>query len=586
MHETNYIVVDIRIGAPGRKHLTQMRRDFQDATARLFLGNGVINRLAHDSSFSISNSQTDEDAGHIQTLLDEALQIPGISFQPKIHALVIDFTWSPPEGIRDPVLILLAEKLIACFKAGQIESCMILLPFVDQPDDKSLLVQRFGRLEKDSPGSRVLILALNGGPIVRPNPAKPYPDMQSKYAEIQKAHQDDPTEELKSKMVRRLGCFWRARRDEPQRFYSYLIDNGDTELGVLLDRWWRDKRPQCDVLLHDTVNMPSMTVAVQTFALRNKLRFARITDVLNNTDIIGTSVASRRACIVLDAVETGDTFIATKRTLESKGWHICPEVLTVIMKGGGMARDVDGHRITCFLPVERDPQDVLEMQRSLHLPESRHDSDSIDQLRSFDIWYMAQQSGWEPEKDVPENIGFPYKTVPVFPKMLEMFGDFVAYKMDMILKNDGLPLDYFIIHADEDGAKSVSSRLRTRLGPALIIVRVPRKYIKQAQARENDWGSVISEIKTSGKAKDEEWLFRLQTIQNAPAIITDVFNASGSTFLSLHALLRHHRIPCQCYFPFVDRDSFDQKKGKYPVKCFSLYSWYGPRKMKKKVQAQ
>ena len=552
MSEINYIVVDIRIGPPGRKHLSQMRRDFQNAAAKLFLGDGQICRVAHDSSFSMSYSQTDEDAGHIQTILDDALRVSSGSYEQKIHALVVDFTLSPPENIRDPIFIYLAQKLVALFKSSQIQNCMILLPFADPLDEKSLLVQRFERLAEDSPGSSVVVLALNGDPVVRPLHCNDFPNMCVKYAEIQKAHQDDPTEELKSKMVRRLGCFWRARQDEPQRIFSYLIDNGDTEFGILLDRWWQEKKPQCDTLFYDTGNISSMTEAVKTFSLRHKLRSERIVDVLSNSNLFELWTGGKRCCVVLDAVETGDSFIAHKTALERKGWCVCHDVLTALMKGGGKAREIGGHLVSCFLPVDRDPENVLEMQRCLHLPETRRDCEGFDQLRSFDIWYMAYMSNWQPEPEVPDNIGYAYKAVPIFPRILELFGDYVAYKMDMVLKDDGLPLDYFIIHPDEDGAKSVSGKLRTRLDPGVMIVRVPRKYIKQAQANDNEWASVIAAIEKSDNAMNEEWLFRLQTIQKAPAIITDVFNASGSTFQSLYALLRHLKIPCQCYFPFVE----------------------------------
>jgi len=575
----NYVVADIRIGTPGPRYLSSERRAFQDKVVKLLLRGGKVNRVAHPHSFSYSYSQLDQNAGHIQALLDQALGILAARFSEKVDALLVDFTWSPPDLVRDPILILLAEKVVEFFKAGRINTCMVLLPFTQQLTTESLIVKRFDQLLTEAPKSRVVILALDGKPVFCPSEVSTRPDIKEKYALLAKAIQKDPLQELEKKVVRRLGRFRSSRRPNASRIFSYLIDNCDAELLALLHRWWREKHPKCNAILYDTGNLPSMTNAVKTFAERHKLPYARVTDVMEGLQLLVNVASPKRCCLILDVVETGDTFLAHKKALEGMGWHISPEVVAGINRGGGKERKLQGHTLSCFLPVDPDPERAIQLQDSLDLPFSGHGPENFDQLRSFDMWYMAHESDWEREKDVPENIGFSYKIVPIFPRMLELYGDYVAYKMHDVLQQNGLPLDFFIIHPRESGAESVSDKLRTRLDPRVVVVRVPRHYIKKAQAKNDDWEQVKKHIDPT----KEEWYYRLTHMGKASAIITDVFNASGSTFRSLHALLKSLGIPCFCYFPFVDRDGFDAKPEKYPVKCFCLYSWYGPRKVRKKV---
>ena len=87
----NYVVADIRIGTPGPRYLPSDRRAFQDKVVRLLLRERRSKRVAHEHSFSYSYSQVDQNAGHIQALLDQALVSSPKASSEKIHALTSRF---------------------------------------------------------------------------------------------------------------------------------------------------------------------------------------------------------------------------------------------------------------------------------------------------------------------------------------------------------------------------------------------------------------------------------------------------------------------------------------------------------------
>jgi hypothetical protein len=163
--------------------------------------------------------------------------------------------------------------------------------------------------------------------------------------------------------------------------------------------------------------------------------------------------------------------------------------------------------------------------------------------------------------------------------MLSEYGDWLAFKMEQFLKMLNHPQNLFVVHPDEAGAISVSDKLKLRYKHnRLTIIKIPREFIKLAQENENNWEKILI-----GDVKNKDWYIELSSITNASALITDVFNASGSTFLSIYTLLKYFKIGVFCYFPFVDRDCLFVNLQKYPVPKYSLYDWFGPRKLKKRA---
>jgi adenine/guanine phosphoribosyltransferase-like PRPP-binding protein len=565
------IVVDIRIGTPGPQRLSERRISFQDQAVKMFFPNEKINRLGHMHSFDFSYGKLDSDASYIEEILNIACQPFYSETEAATRALIIDFTESPFDLVRDPILLHLASKLDALFKAKVCSHAVLLLPFTHLPAKDCLLFSRLEKIQDEAHGCEVHILVRDGS-------FKRLPDgtveILTDYVSLLQAQQADPLDQLKKKMVRRIGRFKSSSHGDKTRVFSYLIDNCEEELLLLMQKWWQQNHIQCDALVYDTVNIPSMTDAVRAFAEKIKIPYLPLSSITQDPNLLRDVKEPKQCFLILDVVETGQTLLRHSEAIESQGCSVYKNVLAVISRGGGLERQVGKFSVTSFTHVDLDPDFPIKMQDALELPYSSHSLEALEVLRSFDMWFMAHEAGWGPETDVPET-GYGYKLVPVFTRILEMFGDWIAYKMDKALQNRYIPQDVFIIHPDETGASSVSDKLRTRLDPKLLIVRVPRIYIHEAQKQSNDWSKVLGLVR-----KDEEWFDLLGKMRDASAIITDIFNASGGTFQTMYALLNYYGIPCAGYFPFVDRDDFIQKPEKYPVQRFCLYSWFGPRKKK------
>jgi len=565
------VVVDVRIGTPGPKRLTEARIAFQNEALALVFPGEPINRLGHMHFFPFSYGKLYGDAAHIEEILETACLLFTQCSETTKRVLLIDFTESPIDLVREPILLHLASKMEALFKEKTCSQGIVLLPFRLLPVNDSLLISRLNRIESEAPNCSVVIVVADGTFQKLPRGDN---GIFPSYGALMNRQQADPLDQLKRKLVRRIGRFRNSSQKGKTRVFSYLIDNCADELLTLLRQWWSNKEPECDALLYDTGNMPSMTEAVRAFGQEKGIRFFRIPTLKSDPQLIRKIPLPRRCLIVLDVVETGQTLLEHAHWLKSQKCSLNNDVLAVINRGGSLEQHIGEFTVRTFIRVDSDPDFPARIQDALGLPYSFHSSETFEPIRSFDMWFMAHEAGWEPEPDVPED-GYAYKVVPVFPRMLEMFGDWIAYKMHDALRRRGIPEDFFVIHPDESGAISVGDKLRTRLDPKLIIVRVPRRFIREAQKRGQNWQKVLSMIN-----QDEEWLYRLQSIQGASAIITDIFNGSGGTFTTLFELLRHFGIPCAGYFPFIDRDDFIQKDEKYPIQRFCLYSWFGPRKKK------
>ena len=568
------IVVDIRIGTPGPKTLSDRQMKFQNDVVHMILGRSDLTRSAHFHSFAFSYGQLDGNAAYIEDILNSACG--SLRTDGQERALLVDLTESPPDLIREPVLLHLASKVTSLLKTRMFVQAILLLPFSTRPLEDSLLFARLKEIKTAAPGREVYVVYKDGTCQRLPGGSLTVPG----YEELLRDLQADPISQIDRKMVRRLGKFPGSSGEQKTRVFSYLIDNCDNELFELMKQWYDHKHIECDAILYDTGNMPSMTEAVRAFAEHKRIPYLRIRTILSDPGGLDCVKGTKRCLIVLDVIETGNTLLQFESLLTSHGCLLCNDVISVLSKGGGLVQRVGKFTVSSFKNVLPDPDFPIEIQDSLRLPNTSHSEESYEQLRAFDMWYMAYMAGWEREPDVPST-GYAYKAVPNFPKMMDMFGDWIAYKMEKALERKRIPEDIFIIHPKENSSDAVSDKLRTRLDPRLLIVRVPREHIQAAQEAGNKWDDVLVSL-----SDRDEWYYRLSQIQGASGLITDVFNASGSTFKTIYSLLCHLGIPCAGYFPFIDRDDFQSKPKKYNVQRFGLYSWYGPREQKNAIGAE
>jgi hypothetical protein len=409
--------------------------------------------------------------------------------------------------------------------------------------------------------------------MLSPKPGWKISSLKARYEKLAKRLEEDASQSFKNKIVRRLGHFKRARHGGGCRFYSYVTDNCEDELEELLKRWWSERRKKPRAIVYDSRNNPSLTEAIKSFSESKKVHFRRVHDVLSHSEVARETADHNPCLMILDVIETGGTLLSHANRLKGVGVNIINDVLVAISKGPKKTT-IGEFNITSFASKPGEPETTECVQCRLGLEPTSDEEDSFLKIRSFDMWEMASVVGWGPETDVPDNIGEGYEVVPRFTEMLNEYGDWIAYKMEGLFKTFYHPDNVFVIHPDEEGANAVSDKLRLRFNNKLTVIRVPRGAIKLAQNAGGSWKEACARWRG-----DKTWLVQLESLGDADAMITDIFNGSGSTFRSVFDLLTDFGLGVFCYFPFVDRDCVENPE-KYNVRRYSLYDWYGPRPLK------
>jgi adenine/guanine phosphoribosyltransferase-like PRPP-binding protein len=440
------------------------------------------------------------------------------------------------------------------------------------PAKETASIQYF-RQDKSLPKPfKFAIISNAGDSILIPKKGWKLSSIERRYSVLIRALEEEASKSFKSKIVRRLGHFRRAKNSGGCRLYSYTTDNCVDELKELIREWWSAKRIKSTAIIYDSVNNPSLTEAIQSFSVSKKLFAERLDDVVSHPHLAAEASSHDPCLLVLDVIETGDTFLGHVEALKALDIKVDKEVLAAIAKGGNKQATIGGFSVTAFALKPREPGGLECAQCRLGLPLTSDDRENFWKLRSYDIWEMASKVGWEPEQDIP-NVGDGYEIVPKFEEMLLEYGDWIAYKMEKLYTDFKHTDNFFVIHPEEGGANKVSEKLQLRFKNKLSVIKVPRPAIEMAQVANNAWQTVIDEWE-----EERIWIDQLNSLGEASAIITDIFNASGSTFGSLLALLKHFEISAFCYFPVVDRDCGPDLGGKYQnILRYSLYDWYGPR---------
>lgn len=567
-----YIALDIKVGGIGKKAISTPRLEFHANVAKmLFPKDNEHICLEPKFSVPLDYQEISNEPDKIKSILDNTFD-ENISSNSPVELYIIDFSSNSFDLPREPLLIHLWVKLGEYFK--KMKKLKFLVLFKNLPSLESVSHSFFNSLGKNAGNNTIILLDDSGSYIKCPKNIQKISISRSAYKRHVTKLYKSPLYRLKNKLVRRLGNFPQSKYKKDTRFYSYLIDNCENELVQLIKNWWKKSKLNCDAVIYDSPNIESLSFAVRIFATEFNLPIYRIEDLMNNGRKLLSLASKHKKCLlILDVVGTGNTLLNYNDFLEKNHISLSHDVLTAINKGGAVETNIVDFKVNGFLAVEEDPPQPIQIQRELSLPMTSDNYEVYDKLRAFDFWYMAYDVGWEPETDVPENIGLKYDIVPKFTKILTKYGDWIAYKMEQFLKKINHPQNFFVIHPDESGAIAVSDKLQLRFN-RLTIIKIPRRVIKQAQEKSNNWHEILL-----GDAKNEDWFIELSSIKNASGLITDVFNASGSTFLSIFRLLEHLQIAVFCYFPFIDRDCHPKDIHKYPIAKYSLYDWFGPRKL-------
>lgn len=495
----------------------------------------------------------------------------GNTLSPKTKRDYTVYDLSTNEPVREAILVQLA---LVIDRACADRTCLhhvVLLPTL--PSRESLSVQQLSKNTELHDGRVVLIIAntgdyydLSSSDVQLASMPPEYPQMRSRYGVTSTPH-----ERLRRKLVRRLGHFRRRGTIRACRRYSYVTINASSEFASLIQEWWDLHRPDVDLIVHISENNPWFLNAIKSVSSGSGLPCFGLSDALAAAQAEANEL-DLTCVLMVDVVESGSTVRRAVASLAELGIRCFDQALAGISKGFPEVR-VDDTLVHGLLTVPAEP-DVAQCEScQAKQPFSSDQAEDTRQIRSFDMWWMASDVGWErePIKEVPRGTGRRYSGIPRFEKMLRSYGDWVAFKMETILNDPARPETLFAIHPDEKAASVLSQKLVDRYEGRLSVVRIPRSAIRHAEA--TDWRHAIE--KDSDWAHQLRWIAKNQGGQSG-AVIIDVFNASGTTFQMLFRLLEHYKITPYCYFPFVDRDPSSERQ-EYPPRKYALYQWYGPR---------
>lgn len=574
MRRAKYLALNIKLGLAGSYPLSDDRIRFHDKVVRLVYGSKKHwsrTGLVHTSPFD--NDQIASNTAYITQLIRSAIEEAFPNSPGKFDVLLVDFSNNEFGMLREPILMQLADVFDALCLADTCNNFVLLLP--EMPAEETASIQHFSTMETRLKMYRLAIISNDGGHLLIPKKGWKLSSIKARYATLMGGVEEDASKRFENKIVRRLGHFKRARHNGGCRLYSYTTDNCKDELLELIKIWWSKRRAKPKAIIYDSRTSPSLAMAIKAFAVLKNLYCQRVVDVIGFSRVAKEASEHNPCLLMLDVVETGETLVRYAKSLEAVGVEIVEEVLAGIIKGSSKQMKIAEFAVTGFSCRPKEPETTECVQCRLGLPTTSDDEEEFLKIRSFDLWHMASTVDWEPEPDVPDNIGLGYEVVPRFSDMLKKYGDWIAYKMERICTRFSHPDNFFVIHPDETGASAVSDKLWLRFQNKLSVIKVPRDAIKSAQNNGGEWKTVLREWDG-----DDTWVRQLNSLGDASAVITDIFNGSGSTFKAILDLLNCFDVEVFCYFPFVDRDCGVDDFGKYHALRYSLYDWYGPRYLK------
>jgi adenine/guanine phosphoribosyltransferase-like PRPP-binding protein len=354
----------------------------------------------------------------------------------------------------------------------------------------------------------------------------------------------------------------------------------ENELFELLRGWWDSQATDARNIVFDLRNNASFKNAVKAFGTRRAIPTARIDDVIRNSELQRALKGVGSSTLVLDVVNTGSTLEKHARALERLGMSVSKHALAAINKGGSTHTKVKDFDVWAFLCRPHDGVTEPCVQCALDLPQTDESAEAFGHLRAFDYLQMAEAAGWEVEPDAPVSVGQQYRMVPNFSRVLELYGDYIAYRLYLALRQWNFPADWFVVHPKEPDSTALSEALQIPLDRPLTIVRVPRKSIEAAQGIGNAWERVLEQ-----EEEDRSWIEQLTALSGDTergALILDIFNGSGSTFRSLESLLYHMRIQIVGYVCLGDFDPEGSRTGAIQLPKYALYEMHNPRVMHQK----
>jgi hypothetical protein len=271
----------------------------------------------------------------------------------------------------------------------------------------------------------------------------------------------------------------------------------------------------------------------------------------------------------------------TGKTIELilRKWHRydklpLPKILSILSSRGNKTQmgkrelNVDGkiYVVKYLWKVDRKMSLSEQCQMcKLDIPESNKAHDNYAMLTTYDMWEMADEAAWIPEKNVPaQRSGL--EIVPDFHRMIHKNGAWLAHKIRNRIEysiKDFPAKPILIICPDEKGANALADHLNVIQG--FTVVRIPKKVIDVCIKER------VEETLLKSRWDNDPWSVQLNSVsKNQLAIILEEFCVSGSTKNALSRLSQFYGVDVLCHFALCN---FNPAERELPPPTYALYEF-------------
>lgn len=386
---------------------------------------------------------------------------------------------------------------------------------------------------------------------------------------------EHPLALFKIKLIRRLGHFKKERRRQQGQCIRYFYDGSECERELVhliaehVNKEYPDKSP---LLLYYREVSEWLRQPVIALAAQINSDFAHVEEFLEDP-LRYCGNESPSPLIVFPLMDTGKTI-----ELILRKWHEYdkipkPNILSILSSKGHEIElgkrdifiDKQKYVVKYLWKVDRKMRESSECEMcKLNIPKSNKAHEDYAMLTTYDMWALADEAGWIPEKDVPaKRSGL--EIVPDFHKMIHKNGAWLAHKIrnriEFSVRNfPAQPI--LILCPDEEGANAISVHLNVIQG--FTIVRIPKSVINICIKE------TVDETMLDSKWGNDPWSVQLNSVSKTQhAIILEEFCVSGSTKIALINLAKLYGIEVLCHFALFNFNPKEQGDSSIPT--YALY---------------
>jgi hypothetical protein len=547
----------VRLSTASPESVDDGRRQFHEWIAK-----HIVRHVAARRPAETTKCLPSEQIRSRPRLLGELLNLPHAG-EDRVIA-IIDFSLNHYEELSENILRSIA-LCAADFARDSNRVCVIMLPQLPHHSHSA-----FWKPLVEVPVSGGTVLVYNNeGKVKSHGRPRARSDLGQVYERKQQELIGTRQERFDDKIIRRMGHFEISKAHCSRYFFDGT--RGVHELSYLLPEKINQLVPRTsmartELIVPDNVDL-WMGDAVTIACGRLKIRQMKWPTVANGA--VPPPNEHSRYLVALDFVSSVARYRTIVDEMRSAGYKLHDFAVAAFL-----AMDyADEDDLPRLFPITRVSVDRVPrrecIQCELGLPFTEKYRDELLGLRSYDAWDLLSHVQWSEETyGPPEHLR--RKMQPDFVQLFKEFGDYLAYKLEMVLRYVVQGISVAAVCPDEPAIEAIINRMQPWADYRIVAVRIPRAVLDHAdQAGPAD-------ILENGKLT--EWSHQLTHLadRNANVVLLDESNGSNRTARQMIKILAAFGIRPRAYTPifnFVPNELLDG------IRVVALYDIPSPRKV-------